>query len=616
MPEHGEKREEFYDFLLERHIDYGTLARAGFLASRWNVSTARVLVSLGLLNAEQYIKALSDKYGASFISPENACEISVIKRKQHPTYGLKIGVMLCLVNKRHCVVMNPLKLPPVFLKRLLYSSNRSQGNLVFASYASMRAAVLNNNSSYFLHQARRGLERYYPLETSRTGLTTSQKTIVATTLTGITLVALQSPIETFHYVGGALNIVFFTVILLRISAIATCGWWKKHEIPHTRQSDAKLPIYTILVPLLREGRVLPRLIMHLNALDYPKAKLDIKIILEQTDSETLAVAKELNLHNQGNVDIIIVPDCQPRTKPKALNYATQFAEGEYVVIYDAEDEPEPAQLRKALAKFAQAPPEVGCLQARLNYRNPDDNWLTGQATTEYCMLFDAMLPSFEKLKIPIPLGGTSNHFRADVLRRIGLWDAFNVTEDADLGLRLYRHGFTCQVLESTTYEEACWQFGNWLRQRTRWIKGWIQTYFVHMRNPRTLWQHLGARSFFAFQAIFGGHVLTVLAHPVFMVLLTTELVTGGAFSPGDSYLGVTFWALALSNLSFGYIVSILLGFITLRARKIPGAIRKVLFMPFYWFLMSIAGYRAIFQLISRPFYWEKTEHGVAYKNQA
>ena len=179
----------------------------------------------------------------------------------------------------------------------------------------------------------------------------------------------------------------------------------------------------------------------------------------------------------------VVPPSHPQTKPKACNFALRFARGEYLVVYDAEDRPEPDQLRKVVATFRRSPPNTACLQCRLNYYNVNENWLTRMFTLDYALWFDQMLPGLERLGMPIPLGGTSNHFRIDVLRELHAWDPFNVTEDADLGIRLGQKGYRVGIVDSTTFEEASCRAGQWMRQRSRWMKGYMQTLLVHTRRP-------------------------------------------------------------------------------------------------------------------------------------
>lgn len=362
------------------------------------------------------------------------------------------------------------------------------------------------------------------------------------------------------------------------------------------------------MPLYREANVVGALMQALARLDWPAEKLDIKLILEAADAETIVAVQALDL--AGNVEIVVVPDLAPQTKPKALNYALPLARGEYLVIYDAEDRPERDQLRKAHAAFRAGPPTLACVQARLNLYNAGDGWLTRQFALEYSALFDGLLPALEHLKLPLPLGGTSNHFRASALKWLMAWDPFNVTEDADLGMRLARNGYGCQVLASTTYEEAPARFWPWLYQRTRWLKGYIQTYLVHMRAPSRLWRELGPRGFFGFQTMIGGTVLSALVHPWFYGLVAFELTLGVLFERPQSLLGHFLWSAAWFDLIVGYVAAMALAFITTRARGYGALLRHVPLMPVYWLLISGAAYRALWQFWTAPFKWEKTEHGL------
>lgn len=377
-------------------------------------------------------------------------------------------------------------------------------------------------------------------------------------------------------------------------------------------ADAELPVYTLLVPLFEEAKVLPQLVKALRRLDYPAAKLDIKLIFEAQDRDTLQAALALRL--PAGFHCVVVPKAEPRTKPKALNFALQLARGSLVAVYDAEDRPEPNQLRRAVAAFAAGPPELACVQAPLSFYNADRNWLTRQFAIEYASLFDAQLPALAALRLPIPLGGTSNHFRREVLEEIGAWDPHNVTEDADLGIRLARRGYRCAMLNSRTYEEACGGLAGWLRQRTRWLKGWLQTYFVHMRAPLLLWRELGARGFLAFNVLIAGTVLSALAHPVFTGFILYALATGIIFADPASIAGLGLATLSTFNLTVGYTAAILLGWLGVKKRGLDALAGALKWMPVYWLLISAAAYRALWELAYRPFHWEKTEHtGVRFR---
>jgi cellulose synthase/poly-beta-1,6-N-acetylglucosamine synthase-like glycosyltransferase len=361
------------------------------------------------------------------------------------------------------------------------------------------------------------------------------------------------------------------------------------------------------VPLFDEAAMLQGLVSSLGALDYPLAKHEVLLVLESADVETQAALLHLAL--PGNFRTLVVPDRGPRTKPKALNYALQFARGDFIVIYDAEDRPQRDQLRRAWEVFRNAPATLGCLQAQLNIYNPWDSWFTRQFTIEYSALFDAILPALERLRLPVPLGGTSNHFPRATLVDVGAWDPHNVTEDADLGIRLARQGYYTGVLASTTWEEAPPTFGIWLGQRTRWLKGWMQTYLVHTRSLRRLHRDLGVRAALGFHVLMGGLVVSALVHPLFHALLVGYWLAGELLVPAETMTGTVLWIVACINLGLSYLASILVSMVSVWRRGRRGLAMSALFLPFYWLLMSVAAYRALYQLVRDPYLWEKTKHG-------
>ena len=471
--------------------------------------------------------------------------------------------------------------------------------------------VTRSHGRVLVGRAVAGLMKAHPDWSAKTGLA-SWQIYFGAIATGLPLGALAfAPRETLTLGAVALSLFFLLAIVLRVAAVVsllapTPG--QKQRLPPLL-SDAELPRYTVFVPLFKEVEILPHLAKALRSLDYPPAKLDIKIILESVDTATIEAASKLDF--PGNVDLIVVPDRQPRTKPKALNYALQFATGDLAVIYDAEDRPEPDQLRKGATVFHHASPKLACLQARLDYFNAKENWLSRQFTIEYATLFRGLLPLFARFGLPLPLGGTSNHFRIGVLRELGAWDPFNVTEDADLGMRLHRAGYNVETLDSTTYEEACCQPVAWVKQRTRWLKGWMQTFGVHMRAPFVTLRQIGLSGFLAFHAYFAGIIVSSLAHPLFYILLAHDAVQGVLFQRGATVRDDMLLGVALLNFVGGYAVNLALGAMSLRGTRHKGLWRHVIFIPVYWLFVSAAAYRAVWQLIRAPFYWEKTEHGVS-----
>jgi cellulose synthase/poly-beta-1,6-N-acetylglucosamine synthase-like glycosyltransferase len=367
------------------------------------------------------------------------------------------------------------------------------------------------------------------------------------------------------------------------------------------------PRYTVMVPLYREAHVVPGLLRAMSGLRYPQDRIEILLVCEADDIATFAAA-QAGADRDRRFRAIGVPPCQPRTKPKALNYALAFATGEYVVIFDAEDRPETDQLAKAARAFAGGPESLACLQARLNWYNRHQNRLTRAFSLEYALWFDYLLPGLERMGAPIPLGGTSNHFKMRALVACGAWDPFNVTEDADLGLRLMRMGGTVATLDSTTLEEATIDARAWLRQRSRWIKGYMQTWLVQMRDPVRLWRAAGVPGFLAFQLFVGGVVLTALVNPFLWAASLGSLACWALAIEGPIQdLGLLH---AAASLLLGNAALIYLNMLCVLRRGWLELVPAALGTPVYWALISVAGYRAAAQLITRPFYWEKTDHGV------
>ncbi len=371
--------------------------------------------------------------------------------------------------------------------------------------------------------------------------------------------------------------------------------------------EKDLPVYTVLLPVYREPKVISRLVESISKLDYPKFKLDVKLLLEEDDFETINAVRELDF--PAIFEPLVVPYGEPKTKPKACDYGLIFARGEYLTIYDAEDVPDTDQLKKVVAFFKKLPEDVICIQCALNYYNADENLLTRMFTLEYSYWFDYMLPGLDRLGLPIPLGGTSNHFRKAKLEELAGWDPFNVTEDADLGLRAYAKGYKVAVLTSTTYEEANKAIRNWIRQRSRWVKGYIQTYLVHMRHPIELIKKIGLKGFLGFQLFIGGTPLVFLVNPILWLIFIFWLITKSEivriFFPD--------WVMYISlfNLLFGNGIVIYMNMMSVFRRKLYTLLPFALLNPLYWILHSIAAYKALWQLITNPFYWEKTEHGIS-----
>ena len=481
-------------------------------------------------------------------------------------------------------------------------------DLLTAVHRSFRETVVD--------QATLGLWRRAPDQSARSVLTRSQQILGSIGLVGLAIALVLAPRETLVTASALISIGFLASVLFKF-VVCMVGVQREDDEAVTGEdlaalADRDLPMYTVLVPVYKEAGVVADLIANLGALDYPAEKLEILLLLEENDTETIEAARAANPPQ--TITFLFVPPGAPQTKPKACNVGLFLARGEYLVIYDAEDKPDPDQLRKAVVAFRRGGERLVCVQAALNYWNAGDNWLTRMFTTEYSFWFDYMLPGLEHLGLPIPLGGTSNHFRTSALRDLGGWDPFNVTEDADLGIRAAALGWQVGVLNSTTFEEANCVAGNWVRQRSRWIKGYLQTLLVHLRHPVALVRTAGLRQTLSFALLIGGTPASFLfTPPLYLIFVVSLLLPPDVLSP--YFPGWVLWV-SLLNLLVGNGMMIYISMMGAFKRRRYDLVRWSLLNPAYWLLHATASYKALWQLITKPHYWEKTIHGLSTSHTA
>lgn len=455
-------------------------------------------------------------------------------------------------------------------------------------------------------------------ETALYTMNPMQKGLFATLLLILVLCLLLDWHITIVFFIACLTCLYFSDLLFNIFLVMR-SFAKTPEIHITKHDLANFdettcPMYTIFCPLYKEWEVLPQFMQAMSHLDYPKEKLQIILLLEEDDQETIQHARAYSL--PANFEIVVVPDAKPKTKPKAMNYGLYFTKGSYVVVFDAEDVPEPDQLKKAVLAFHKSDSQTICLQAKLNFYNPHQNILTRAFTAEYSLWFDLILPGLQSIVAPIPLGGTSNHFKTESIRALKGWDAFNVTEDCDLGLRLVKQGYKTAILDSTTHEEANSDLANWFWQRTRWIKGYMQTYLVNMRDPKALWKNITEPHVLTMQLVVGGKFLSMIINPIMWVITIAYFLFRAkiglfieSFFPAPVlYMGV--FSLIFGN--FFYMYNYMIG---CTKRGYDDLIKYIYLVPFYWLAMSVAAYVALYKLIRQPHFWSKTKHGLHLNNK-
>ena len=589
------------EFLAHHGIPDNILQLATRLATIRGTVARQELFAIGF-NRERYWSTLAAELSLPFLADLTDVEFqanSGLLTTESVRHATSVFILL---NGRKLLVLAPGSEEIAPLRERLRASPDLADRLAIAAPETIRASLVARRHKVLTHYAVHRLAHVFPRLSARRfgqGGKSQPVLIVATPLFAIATILPLGGLETV----GLLLTVFFM----------NCSYWKlraafsrPRPLRLESVSSERLPTYSVLVPLYKEASVIPDLVTHLLALDYPASKLQILLVLEEDDDETRRTVAQ---HARAPIfDVIAVPPGGPRTKPKALTYALSFARGEFVAVFDAEDRPEPDQLRKAAAAFREER-NLGCVQARLVPDN-EDSWLARMFTLEYAANFQVLLPALASWRVPLPLGGTSNHFPRAVLEKVGGWDPYNVTEDADLGIRLARFGYQSVTILSHTFEEAPVALRQWLPQRRRWVKGWMQTSIVCLgRMPRHL--RLPLRERLAVHGILTGGVLGLLLYPASLVAL---ILFGSALAELTWPDTVPIWILIALNLGNFLAIMTAAAVSTLRGLRAAGAVHLaplIPLLPFYWALMSLAAWQALFQFLRNRFAWEKTAHGIA-----
>jgi cellulose synthase/poly-beta-1,6-N-acetylglucosamine synthase-like glycosyltransferase len=569
------------------------LARAAEIAETLGVTPDMALLGEGMVQEEFFYRALADWLGAPY-----HIGAAPLDTTASPARALNVGLVYLSPLAPYRVIAAPrgeaLRLLMDFAER-----GRVPAGLAVSSPRRLAALMRVERGAEIAHRASTHLERIDSALCARGEMRPAQ-TVVAAGF-GLCMIALAfaAPWVERAALSALLWSLFSATIFLRVAASIAADASR----PSPPVADADLPVYTVIVAMYREGEVTRKLVAALNALDYPKSKLDIKLVIEAGDEETLRALMAERLPPR--YEVVIAPPGLPRTKPRALNMALDVARGKLVCVYDAEDEPAPDQLRRAAARFAEES-TLDALQGRLRIGNWRDSWLSFMFAVEYAALFELINPGLSALDLPVALGGTTNHFRVASLRKVGGWDAWNVTEDADLGLRLARFGARVGALDSETVEEAPHELGNWFRQRARWQKGWMQTMIVHTREPVRYFRELGFVRGVAGLTLIAGAVMTGLFGPLFLIeAIWRGLEEAASETTASRLADVYTYILTLTGIQ----ALILPALVGMRRRGMRGYGRALLLMAPYYLLVSAATWVALFELIVRPFHWHKTAHG-------
>ena len=582
-----------------RAIDAGL---AEFVQRRCDTSLDRILLAEGLAREEDVLAAHAQRIGGRQLDADALAELPPVETGLDPRLLLKHGALVLRDADGQPRIVSDGAEPLGALRAALPAELAAAPRLV-APRAAIQARLAELHRAPLRDMA---AARTPEIESCRSwgARPGTRLGLTCAALVALVVLCIVFPVGVFGALAGWA--VLTLVVAAGLKTAAFVAAMTDRRAASAAPPDTPLPRVSILVPLFRETEIAHALVARLSRLTYPKCLLDVILVLEEEDRLTQETLATIDLPPW--IRPVIVPDGQPRTKPRAMNYALDFCQGEIIGIFDAEDAPEPDQITQVARRFRSAPRDLACLQGVLDYYNPRQNWLARCFTIEYATWFRTIMPGMARLGLALPLGGTTLYMRRDVLEELGGWDAHNVTEDADLGFRLARHGYRTEMVGTVTEEEANCHPWAWVKQRSRWLKGYMTTYLVHMRYPGRLWADLGPRRFWGFQAHFVSAVSQVLLAPI---LWSFWLLLLGLPHPLDAVvprhvlvgLGSLFLIVEVINLSIhAQTVS------APRHRHLLGWVPT---MHFYAPLAAVAAYKALYELVCKPFFWDKTAHGLS-----
>ena len=591
-------------FFINFGIDEAQFHQAGVLARQNGTNIETELIANQFITEHIYFSHIAQQLDLIFL--DDISEQNIVATTSIDILLSRNGPMRIELDGQILTVVSPSLFEFYKLKDLFRLKPELREKFAVATTTTIRNAVWRRNDLDRALKVVRRLHDTMPERSAKALLTNWQSYFLGLFTFATCLIIYLQPDNFIVALHIFLSLIYLSFNLFKLSA----GFYSyseadKQPLPAASQT---LPHYTILIALYKEEQVAGQLIKAMSRLKWPKSKLDIKLICEASDAKTINAL--MNAKPGPEFEIVKVPDMEPRTKPKALQYALAGAKGELIAVYDAEDRPHPDQLFEAYRWFDRHDNELACMQAPLIITNADAGWLSGLFSLEYSSLFRRLIPLLAHFHLPIPLGGTSNHFRKDALLAVGGWDPCNVTEDADLGIRLYSFGYQTGVLKRPTLETAPVDVSIWLKQRTRWLKGWMQTWLVLMRHPFQLLAKRGMLSFIITQVMITGLLVAALTHPFAFLFIANTIykgLLGGVFGI-DTLEGILVY-LDILNLVGIYFIFIGVGMNSLiAAQKKKIKTRWLFLVPVYWILISIAAWRAISQLPAKAQIWEKTPH--------
>ncbi len=596
-------RKPLGQILVDMHaVDPGNLLKALALRDREDATLGDILLAHGWVSEADLMAALSAQWGAK--------AIDLMKDPPDTRLLDRLGAEFCLTHSVmpwHRIggaTVLATSRPDSFARmRAALPTGFGPVVMALASQRDIHGALIVARQTALIRAAETRVNAAESCRTQDTGRTRALA-VALLSVSGATAFVAPNAVLAVLLLWAAVTLIASIGLKLAGFVSEVRAQARRGTAPHAGL-PVRLPIVSVMVPLFREDDIAPRLIRRIGRIDYPKELLDILLVVEEDDAATLAALEYHDLPRW--MRVVTVPRGPIRTKPRALNYALNFCRGSIVGVWDAEDAPEPQQILKIVRHFNRAGPDVACLQGVLDYYNSRHNWLTRCFTVEYAAWFRAVLPGIARLGFVVPLGGTTQFFRRGVLEELGGWDAHNVTEDADLGVRLARHGYRTEMADTVTEEEPNSRALAWIRQRSRWQKGFAITWATHMRDPARLWRELGAKRFWGLQIVLAGSLSQALLAPVLwsfwpVAFGMPHLLSDAMPKPFLAALCLLFIAAEILNITVGIWAT--------RGASHRHLRKWVPTMHLYFPLAAFSSYKALYEWITRPFFWDKTAHGV------
>lgn len=407
---HGEVPDVWWPILQRLGLPHETIGKLLRLAASNGTSFQAELFASGIVGERRLCREIGRELRLPIVGQVDAGQLVMRRRERDMALRMHRGLSFALVRdsgEQLRLLLSPARMELAELHRLVNTRPSLRPRLAVVVPTALRRAIVAASRHDVEERARTALYVEAPRHSARSVLVGAQGAIGGALAASLAFAFWLNTPAAWLGLHIVFSVFFLACVALRLAAAVSAKPLPFAPLEPVSGSD--LPVYTVLVALYREAEIVPQLISALSRIRWPRSKLEIKLVCEADDVETLGALSTLRL--KPCVEIIEVPSGEPRTKPKALAYALPLSSGEFVTLYDAEDQPHSDQLHEAWQRFRNADEELGCIQAPLMVVPEQKKLLPILFGFEYAALFRGLLPWLSERRLILPLGGTSNHFR-------------------------------------------------------------------------------------------------------------------------------------------------------------------------------------------------------------